>query len=262
MAYRKNYLAQVIFQLRFDPILLLEKEPPADFQQAVKERFPKVTEGQEIEIETRMSLVPETRADFRRVRPRWVLGTKDASRSLTVSSTMFSLEYTRYENIEATRDDFEFLWSRFQKAYGVDSLSRVGLRYVDRVLRPEGDPLEWDKWIADPLISATLPMEPPPGHDLCRSMHALHWVGDDHRITFQFGIFNAHNFPGPVVQKEYILDYDCSSIGAVEAAEVLACLTKYHDLLSVLFKNSIGEDMRSDMDSGDGSGSGGGETGQ
>ncbi len=251
MPYKKNYLARVIFQLRFDPLLVLEGEAPGRFQEDIRERFPNLTVGQEIELLTQLSLQPEIQANVRRTRPRWMFSAKDESRSLTVSSTMFSLEYAKYESMEATRDDFEYAWSRFREIYQVDTLNRVGLRYVDKVVRPNGDPLDWKGWISKPLLEATFGTEPPSEHKLSRSMHALHWTGENHRIAFQFGLHNADEFPSPVVKKEYVLDFDCSSLGAVEANEASACLARYHGLLRDLFERSIDAGMRADMNAAD-----------
>lgn len=260
MPYKRNYLAQVIYQLRFDPQLVLEQDSPADYQQRVRGRLPALTEGQEVEVHTQLLPGHKVKTEVRKTRPRWIFATADKSLSLTVTSSMFSLEYTRYESIAATKKDFAFLWGQFQDIYQVETLSRVGLRYVDKVSRPEGDPLDWKGWIAQSLIQATLPMEAPEGHDLSRSMHAIHWTGSDHRITYQFGIFNGGSFPGPVAKREYILDFDCSSIGLVDASEAKDCLVKYQALLSVLFGKSIGPDMEAEMNRDDGGNYTGGES--
>ena len=252
MPYKKNYLARVIFQLRFDPLLVLEGESPGRFQEDIRARFPNLKVGQEIELLTQLSLQPETQANVRTTRPRWIFSAKDESRSLTVSSTMFSLEYTKYESMQATQDDFEFVWRKFRDTYQVDTLTRAGLRYIDKVARPSGNPLDWQGWISDRLLAATFAAEPPAGHKWARSMHALHWTEDDHRITLQFGIHNADEFPSPVVKREYVLDFDCSSVGAVEADEASACLTRYHGFLRDLFEQSIGDAMRADMNTPDG----------
>ncbi len=39
--YRRNPLAEVIVQLRFPPILRIEAEPPAQFQEAIRDRYPR-----------------------------------------------------------------------------------------------------------------------------------------------------------------------------------------------------------------------------
>ncbi len=245
MAYKKNYLDKVIFQLRFDPVLALESAPPATFQKKIHERFPKPTEGHE--FEARISLAESCQTNVNKVRPRWTFTAADGSRSVTVSSRMFSLEYSKYENIDVTKDDFRFLWAAFSEEYQIDTLARVGLRYVDKIVCPGSDPLQWEGWIAKPLLDAVFAMSPPDGHDWSRSMHALHWVGDDHRIAFQFGIFNAQAFPSAVARSEFILDTDCVSLGSVDAQEVEACLDKYKDLLKTVFEDSIDEDLRRDM---------------
>ena len=77
-------------------------------------------------------------------------------------------------------------------------------------------------------------------------MHTIQWLSEDHRIKFQFGIHNR-DWPNPIAKKEFILDYDCVSIGAADASEVRNCFINYNQLIDTLFDNSIDEKLREEM---------------
>ena len=247
MKYEKNYLTQVIFQLSFSPILKLDTSP-GDFQEQIKGRFPQPKEGQEITVKGSMSLKGDMKTDMsvEAVRKRWLFFSKDESKSITIASNLFSLEYKKYQNLEATSDDFNFLWEKFQNIYQVETLERVGLRYINQIVLPSGEPLDWKGYIDEKIIAATLDVPAPESHRLCRSTHATYWLQDDHRITFQYGIQNS-DFPNPLVKREFVLDYDCSSMGPTDASDAENCLIRYNELIDTLFEINIGDRLREDM---------------
>ncbi|MBE9479587.1 MAG: TIGR04255 family protein [Chloroflexi bacterium] len=247
MKYEKNYLTQVIFQLNFSPILKLDTSP-GDFQEQIKEQFPHPKEGQEIKVKGSMSLKGDMKTDMsvESVRKRWMFFSEDESKSITIASNLFNLEYKKYQNLEATRKDFNSLWKIFQDLYHVETLERVGLRYINQIVLPSGDPLDWREYIDEEIIAATLGVPTPADHRLCRSTHATYWLDDDHRITFQFGIQNS-DFPNPLVKREFVLDYDCSSMGPTDASDAENCLIRYNELIDTLFELNIGNGLREDM---------------
>ncbi len=142
------------------------------------------------------------------------------------------------------------MWTPFRDTYEVDTLDRVGLRYINRIVLPSGHPLDWDGYIDRKLTAATLEVPGPGSPSLARSMHTIFWHEDDYRIKFQFGIHNS-DFPNPVAKREFILDYDCFSVGPVDAADAPNCLVSYNKLIESLFEQSIGDKLREDMRTGE-----------
>ena len=164
MAYAKNYLKLVILQLKFDPILELADTNLAEFRNKIKDKLPRLGQGQELEVETVLSAKkseenseakPEARITRRR--PRWTFFAKDKSKQLTVADNHFTLEYKQYQDSKATEDDISFLWPAFKDIYDISLLNRVGLRYINEIEIPTGDPLTWQGYINDNIVAATLP---------------------------------------------------------------------------------------------------------
>lgn len=247
MKYQKNYLTRVIFQLRFDPVLVLESTQPADFQSKIRSRFPRgAKEAQDFEIETSLSANRSFKAELRNVRKRWTFLSEDDARMLTVAANEFTIQYTKYKDSDQLKSDFTFLWEEFQQIYHVQPLERVGLRYINEISLATGNPLSWDGYIDQKLLAAILGFPSPEGHALSRSFHEIRWGGDDHRLAFRFGIHNS-DYPNPVAKREFILDYDCFSSGPVDAAYALDLLAVYNRLIENLFEQSIDDHLRRDM---------------
>jgi uncharacterized protein (TIGR04255 family) len=81
---------------------------------------------------------------------------------------------------------------------------------------------------------------------LSRSLNVIYWHSDDHLVKFQYGMQNA-DFPSPIAKKEFVLDFDCYSIGPIEASDAESHLTRYNELMVRLFERSIGQRLREDM---------------
>jgi uncharacterized protein (TIGR04255 family) len=243
--YKKNYLETVIFQLRFPLILKLESTSPGEYQELVHERFPNPRAGSEVNLEVLMT--PDlSKAEKRSFRPRWLFFAKDEMKSVTVGSDIFSLEYRKFTDVSDAEGDFSFAWGAFRRLYQVERIDRVGVRYVDKITLPSGNPFDWSGYIQEDIMKAVVGVPALPGHDVLRSMHALHLGATDHRITFQFGIHNS-DFPNPVAKRSFILDFDCCSVGPVEAADAEASVRVYNEVIHELFERSIGDLLRQDL---------------
>lgn len=243
MKYKSNYLTNVVFQLRFSPILVIDSEGLAQFQQQIKDNFPQVKEGREIEIEAKMTPKQPMTSTVKSVKPRWTFFSEDKLKILSITSKEFTLEYRKHSDIEHTKQDFEFLWTRFNTIYGVKQLERAGLRYINQIVISSGDPVQWEGYIKDNLLKAILGIQGLENHSLARSMHTINWGHEDHRITFQFGIHNS-DFPSAITKKEFILDYDCYSLGVVDASDAIGCLSSYNEIIARLFEQSIESGLR------------------
>jgi uncharacterized protein (TIGR04255 family) len=242
--YEQNFLKEVVFQVRFEPILRLETEAPADFQSAIKERFPAVQAGQAIEIDASASVDKGFDAKVRSTRKTWTFFTKDKTRSLTVESSALTLSYTVYKNFDEVQSDVDFLWERFQTIYSVETLSRIGLRYIN-VIEIDGNPLDWAGLIAPTLLDM-FAIPSPEDHGLLRAIHTVFWGSEDTLVKFSYGIYNTE-FPAPPVHRQFILDYDCYSVAPKDARDIRDTLIQYITVIYGLFERGITNGLRDIM---------------
>lgn len=159
--YSKNPLEEVICQVRFPPILRIDAELPAAFQDAVRDRYPlyeeKAQEGVTPEIPAALGkLLP----------PGWPVGQPQRAHSfasadeqwvVTLTRDALSLTTKRYERWEEFRERLDKLLRILVEHYNPPFYSRVGLRYQD-VIRRSQIGLEKVSWadLLQPHISGEL----------------------------------------------------------------------------------------------------------
>ncbi|HSW41044.1 MAG TPA: TIGR04255 family protein [Patescibacteria group bacterium] len=148
--YSHNPLVEVISQVRFPPILRIEADPPADFQDAVRASFPVLTES--AAGSTAFGLPPEfagqVPAEVLQQLAAFRLGVQPSTRtytfksdddrwSMTLGRDALSLTAARYERWEEFRDRLLIGLRAMIDLYRPAFFSRVGLRYQDVICRSE-----------------------------------------------------------------------------------------------------------------------------
>jgi uncharacterized protein (TIGR04255 family) len=61
-------------------------------------------------------------------------------------------------------------------------------------------------------------------------------------MRFQYGLFNSE-YPNPIAKREFALDYDCFLQSEMAFSEVPGYLTKFHDEIEKLFRESVTEEL-------------------
>lgn len=136
---RNPPLAEVICQVRFDPILMIAQEDPARFQQLVRHRFPKY-EKQQLLTPVRSLNVPQQfelqlGAQSHRFRE------SDSGAEITLATDFVALtteHYTEWADFEAS---LALISQAMSETYSPVAVTRTGLRYVNK-FRPESLELE------------------------------------------------------------------------------------------------------------------------
>lgn len=137
--YKRNPLSEVICQVRFPPILRIEAEPPAAFQERVRNGYPMFRELQpdlpatgvpaEIAGIVRSMLPSRARATA------YEFASEDGAWCITLSRDALALKTTTYERWEGFREHLEGPLASLNELYRPAFFSRVGLRYVDVIQR-------------------------------------------------------------------------------------------------------------------------------
>jgi len=140
--YKKNPLERVICQLRFPPILKIETEIPATFQEKIRKDFPSFLEKSEFQVEVPISAPGHVASDG----PGKII--QSVSKNLEFSSendewkinftrsfiAMTSLKYTRWEKF---KEKLSIPLSAFLEIYSPENFTRLGLRYIDIIKRSD-----------------------------------------------------------------------------------------------------------------------------
>lgn len=141
--YNKNPLDRVICQLKFPPILKIDSEVPATFQERVRVQFPNFSEKTELKIEvpTSKPLPPETLAQLIQstATKNYEFSSEDGLWQLNLTRGFIALTANKYERWEHFRDKLRLPLQSLIEIYAPASFSRIGLRYIDVIRRSAFD---------------------------------------------------------------------------------------------------------------------------
>lgn len=139
--YKKNPLDKVICQLRFPPILRIDSELPAEFQDKIRDNFPNYSEAKELPLslpqEMRAIMPPEVFSSLSNVgsTKNYTFTSEDETWIINLTRTFVALTATNYQRWEAFKDKLSILLDALSATYSPKFFTRVGLRYID-VINP------------------------------------------------------------------------------------------------------------------------------
>jgi uncharacterized protein (TIGR04255 family) len=161
--YAKNPLDRVICQLRFPPILRIDADIPAGFQERIRNRFPNFGEKAEWNIQLPGSPEAQIPAEVLQqivksnATKNYEFQTDERDWTVNLTRTFLALTTTAYTRWELFKDVLELPFRALIEEYAPDQLSRVGLRYVDVIRRSDLglDGVQWSE-LLQPHILALL----------------------------------------------------------------------------------------------------------
>jgi uncharacterized protein (TIGR04255 family) len=136
--YRNNPLVEVVCQLKFPPVLRVESELPAEFQEAIRSEYPiyseppaaLIPEGLPPEIARLVgSMLPAPGGKMHE------FVSEDQVWKLTLCRDFLALRCSRYERWERFAQSFRCPFDELVQIYRPAFFSRVGLRYQNLIRR-------------------------------------------------------------------------------------------------------------------------------
>jgi uncharacterized protein (TIGR04255 family) len=244
--YARNPLAEVAAQLKFPAILKIESEIPAQFQDQIRDRYPRY---QQVRAAAQLpaELPPPVRNLIQGMGAaagpiQHVFGTQDRKAVVTLSRESLSYKTTSYTRWETFREPLEGLRTVLEQVYRPAFYSRLGLRYVDIIRRsvlglndvPWGELLK--PWIGGELASAELGSE----IDQATSQTHCKLNGDNAFLWLRTGIALAE----PNKEKCFLIDCDFHTHQRTEMANVTTALNIFNRASGNLFRWSIQDRLR------------------
>ncbi len=164
--FRRNPLDRVFCQVRFPPILRIDAEVPAEFQERVRRTFPNFSERSEWNIDVPSALKGQIPPDIIRQvfqssgSRNYEFSSDDGNWKINLTRTFVTLNTERYERWELFKEKLQVPLEALAKAYSPDHFSRIGLRYVDVIRRSTlmVENQAWDQ-LLQPYISGILSLE-------------------------------------------------------------------------------------------------------
>jgi uncharacterized protein (TIGR04255 family) len=141
VVFTKNPLDRVICQFRFPPILKIDTEVPAEFQERIRDVFPNLSESTEFKIEfssdAKQSIPPEGVQQF--IKPpgniNYEFASEDGLWKLNLTRYYITLTSMNYERWELFKEKLQTPLTCFVDIYKPAHVTRIGLRYIDVIKR-------------------------------------------------------------------------------------------------------------------------------
>lgn len=243
--YDKNPLESVLVEVRFPPILRIDAESPAKFQDALNGEFPLFKEVNPInfappEIAKMMqsaNILPTSRAfNFSTSDDAWSVVLTRESLSLTCKS------YTRWKDFN---EKWEPVFKAFLLVYAPKFFVRVGLRYRDIISRKELGlvGVSWNELLSSGIATGVK-------HNSLESLLANSW----HQIIFQLKKQNAqvllqHGLQHVPTKSEqcYVFDTDFSTSTNMEPQNVNDALCYFNKRSWFFFRSCIADKLHGAM---------------
>jgi uncharacterized protein (TIGR04255 family) len=137
VVYARKPLVEVICQLRFSPILIIDSETPARFQESIRHIFPNFSESTEIQQEILPNMNFPISSGIMNQPSRistnkiYSFTSGDNNWTLNLTRTFLALSSKSYHRWEDFFDKFKKPIEALQEIYKVVFYTRIGLRYID-----------------------------------------------------------------------------------------------------------------------------------
>ena len=134
--YAKNPLEEVICQVRFPPVLRIDTEAPAEFQERIRKDFPLYRQAPAMVVPDGMPLPPQIlQLLSQQASSSHEFESQDQTWKLVLNREFLALTTKRYESWQEFRGRLETPLAALGDIYQPAFFSRLGLRYRDRIDR-------------------------------------------------------------------------------------------------------------------------------
>ena len=246
--YVRSPLVEVICQLRFPDILSIGAKAPVDFQEAIRQEFPRFSKAQERLAPKRVMVdgVPKM------VQPEPITNynfvSEDSLWKLNLTQNFIALSTLRYQRWEDFAQRLDRPLAQFIQIYHPTFFERVGLRYINafsrRALGLEGTP-----W-SDLIQPAFLGVMAEPDVD----ERAVGKCSLDVNLALEEGRrMKVHAGPSLLSSQKqdpevkFILDGDFSAAGNIAPDKVASGLEDLHYHAVRLFRGALTSELHTAM---------------
>lgn len=250
---RNNQLSEVICQLRFPQILMIDQQPPAAFQEQIRQEFPQYTVRKELPAPKITGTPGNMKLENQAPTLNYQFVSADGLWRVNLTSTFISLACKHYIRWEEFANMLDKPLAAFIQTYKPAFFQRVGLRYLNFISRKslnlEGMPFR-------DLIESTY--LGPLALDGVRERDALR-CNVDAQLQIHGGCqVKIHAGPGLVksgnsMDKEvrFIFDQDLFMNGNIAVSYCAGALETLHSQAYPIFRSAITDTLLDAMDPAD-----------
>lgn len=251
--FARPQLAEVICQLRFSPIPSLDAQEPAEFQEAIRDMFPRYVVGKD-QIPPRLIGAGTPQATFQAPATinNYHFFSADSRWKLNLTRGFISLSTVAYPGWETFAKQIDKPLAEFIRIYQPAFFERIGLRYMNIISRAalglENTP--WSSLITAPYLGA-LAQEDVRDSDVFKFTSSTELrVNNSCHAKIQAGPgLVKRNIPNAPQDNEvkFIFDLDLSMPAQTEPRMAAAALEMLHQQSYPIFQGAITDELREAM---------------
>ncbi len=240
ICYSKNFLTEVIVRVDFpSPVQELMTHLPKKLRQVSLKKFP-LAEPNTI-IAEELQVIPTKTPTKPISLTEWTFHSIDRDRTLAITSQALFVRFTKYSTYEDLKEDFFAPLQELFTQYPETLIKRLGLRYINNIEIPNGDPFDWQDLINSKML--TIFDLYPDIKSISRAFQILEFNFTNLYLRFQYGIHNP-DYPAPIKKRIFVLDLDAYQQGLLSLDEVKHGLDDLHSKDQELFEISITNQLR------------------
>lgn len=240
--YENCPLVEVTYQINFPTILSIDVDPPAAFQDVIRDKFPIYQQQVQHENQLTINVNNNTAIPFvqkQNERKIHVFISKDGKWRIMLSSNMIAfstLEYRQWEDMTAK---FITPLKAMIKIYHPAFCERIGLRYVDAFIKEDlglGDK-NWSELLA-PHICGCLGYQSDGVH-VRNSVVNSDIRKDNVNIKVNAGLGTIDKQDDKGLRESFVLNCDYYANGKYSTKMLSEIAAKLHDESHIFFRDSI-----------------------
>ena len=234
--YRRPPILEAICEIHFAPERQLSREEIEKFMPVWKDEYPTQSVVEEKQVQFHMDMEGMRTTQGNRGH-KLICRSADQLRLAQLASSFLAVNQLRpYQGWEeGFRDLILARWKNLQQICPVERVSRIGLRYINRIEIPQ-HPLEWEDWFNFPL-----PL-PEKLHHPAGQFHLLFQQPISGEMRSSINIASAQ--PAPSGCTWVMLDLDVVLEAPIPAVDLPRELEKVHGPHSLAFEEYVNDKLR------------------
>lgn len=223
-----NYLKEVIIRIDLpETFEFSETNIPKEIEKEVLKRFPipepKTIQGKELQFSDKEFIQTDLE------QKEWHFFDSNRDKKLVFSKNAFFISYKKYEKFDKLMEDWNSVISLIFDKYPEIQVNRIGLRYVNHI-QLDKDQNKWKDVINEKLLhNFQLGLE-----NISRGFSVINLNEKGIKTNFQYGLHNP-DFPSPIKDNIFILDFDVFYEGILTKNEILENTNIFHGMIKSLF---------------------------
>ena len=248
--YKKNPLERVICQLRFPPILKIETEIPAAFQEKIRRDFPNFLEKSEWKVEVPLSVPGQLASEMpgqllQSAGKNFEFSSENEEWNVNLTRTFIALTSLKYTRWEKFKEKLSIPITAFLEIYSPDYFSRLGLRYIDIIKRSDLglDGVSWNELLQPYILGLLATQDVGPNVEGYESKNEIHL--EDGKSTVRIITKLVEMDKGEVC---FVIDSDFFTTTRIETNEAISKLDYFNTRGSRLLQWCITERLHNAME--------------